>query len=134
MTTSGSITLKGLEDYLEKVAQAGADVNEAAARAVFEGAEVALDGMQRRVPVLTGNLRDHLAIKGPEMDGNYITCEVGILKERSYTDEDTARYANVIEYGAAHTAAQPYIRPTLQGDAARIRAAMKESLTRDGVI
>ncbi|NMC84292.1 MAG: hypothetical protein GYA58_03300 [Anaerolineaceae bacterium] len=137
MTTHGKLTLNGLEEYLEEIAQAGRDVDEAAARALLAGAEVLEEGMEKRVPVDIGNLRNHIKIKGPEQEGNFIFIEVGVIHDKAFTDAETARYGNVIEYGSASKKgkdAQPYIRPTLAEDKGKARQAMKESLEQDGIL
>lgn len=131
MTTQVKITSKGFEDYLERLNQLGADLDEAAARAVLAGAEVAQEGMIARAPELTGNLKRHIRIKGPDRDGNYVFCEVGVIHEKGFTDAETARYANAQEYGTSSMAAHPYIRPTMYEDRRKIIAAMRESFERD---
>jgi HK97 gp10 family phage protein len=132
MATQGKFELKGLEKYLETLAEAGQNVDASATRAVEAGSEVAQAGMVRRVPVDTGNLRDHIRIKGPEQDGNFISAEVGVIHSAGFTDADTARYGNAQEYGTAEMAAQPYIRPALDEDKGKIRKVMRESLEKDG--
>ncbi|GAP11746.1 phage protein, HK97 gp10 family [Bellilinea caldifistulae] len=134
MATKATLTLKGLDEYLEKIAAAGKDVDEAAARAVLAGAEVLQEGMRNRVPVRTGNLRENIRIFGPEWDGNFVFCEVGLIHRRGWTDADTARYGNAQEYGTSSMAAQPYIRPTIAEDGKKARDAMKESLEESGVL
>jgi HK97 gp10 family phage protein len=134
MTTTGKFSMKGLENYLETIAQAGENIDEAAANATHEGAIVAQSGMVSRVPVLTGNLREHIRVYGPETDGNYSFCEVGILHNRGMTDAETARYGNAQEYGTSSMPAQPYIRPTIKEDGAKVKAAMRKSLKSDGVL
>ena len=134
MTTRGTINLKGLEEYLENIAQAGENVDEAAARAVDAGAEVVLESMHRLVPKDTGNLDEHLMKTDPQQDGNFIFSEVGMPKGKANLDADTARYGNVQEYGSARTHAQPYIRPSFDKTKSAVRKAERESLKGDGVI
>jgi HK97 gp10 family phage protein len=134
MTTHASLTLKGLEEYLEKVVQAGNDIEEAALRAVLAGAEVIQDGMQNRAPVKTGNLRDHIKIWGPNLDGYEIWAHVGVIHDARFTDDETARYANAQEYGTSSMPAHPYIRPAIDQDSRKARQAMRESLERDGML
>jgi HK97 gp10 family phage protein len=131
---SGKINLKGLEEYLEKVAKSGRDVDQAAGNAVLAGAEVARDGMRTRAPKDTHNLENHIQIKGPEQDGTKIFCEVGLIHDDAFTDAETARYGNAQEYGTATMPAQPYIRPTLDNDRSKIRAAERKSLEQDGIL
>lgn len=130
MAVKGKLTLKGLDAYLERLAQAGADVDKSAGQALAAGASVALDGMQRRAPKDTRNLEQSLTATEPKQDGNYVYVEVGLVT----ADAETARYGTAQEYGTSKMAAQPYIRPTLDEDATRIRAAIKASLEEAGTI
>jgi HK97 gp10 family phage protein len=125
-----SIDTKGFEEYLEKVALAGRSVDDAARRAVIAGAEVAKEGMRKRVPVDTGNLQEHIDFTDPELEGNIVFVLVGVID----ADAETARYGNAQEYGTASMAAQPYVRPTMDHDAGRIKAAMRAALEAEGLI
>lgn len=129
MAVHGSLALKGLEEYLETLAAAGADVDLSADRALAAGADVALAGMQRKVPRDTQNLASKLSAGTPQADGNFHSVKIGLGPE---VDADTVRYGNAQEYGTSEMAAQPYIRPTMDGDKSKIRAAMRESLEQDG--
>ena len=129
-----TISTKGFDEYLERIVAAGRDVDEAAARAVLAGAEVAQEGIQTPAPVLTGNLSDHIKIFGPVQDGNYVSCSVGVIHDLRFTDPETARYANAQEYGTSSMPAHPYIRPTMDEDKAKLRAAIKQSLIEDGTL
>ncbi len=126
----GYFKLKGFDEYLQVIADAGASVDDAAENAVVAGADVLLDGMQRRVPKDTMNLHDHLKRTQPKREGNFISVQVGIIE----ADAETARYGNVQEFGSATMKAQPYIRPTLDGDKAKMRRAQRQSLEADGVL
>lgn len=134
MTTRIKLETKGFEEYLERIAQAGQDVDVAAAQALQAGAEILMDGMKRRVPKDTYNLDQHIRIKGPEQDGNYHSVEVGVIHDIAYTDADTARYGNVMEHGSSSTAAQPYVRPTLDTDMGRARKAMRAIFEKFGLV
>lgn len=131
MVARVQFSLKGLDDYLEKVQQAGNDVDDATDRALVAGGDVLLAGMERRVPRLTGNLAANLVRTEPERDGNYHSLEVGIL---SNVDAETARYGNVQEYGSPKMAAQPYIRPAFDEDKSKARKSQRDSLKQDGII
>ena len=130
MTTRAKISTKGFEEYLEKLAAAGQDVDKSIHKALDAGADVAIEGMRRRVPKDTGNLENHINKTEVKQNGNYSFIEVGVLS----ADDETARYGNAQEYGTSSMPAQPYIRPTMKEDAGKIRKAMKESLSEDGVI
>lgn len=122
MVVRSKITTKGFEEYLEKLQKAGKDIDRVSDQALSAGGEILLAGMMTRVPVDTHNLSNHLAVDGPKTDGNFHYIWVGIVNP----DAETARYGNVQEYGSAHTAAQPYIRPTFDGDMSKARAEMKK--------
>lgn len=113
MTTQAKLSLKGIEDYLQKVAKFADDFEAAAAEALTIGAETLQDKMIELVPVDTANLLAHIKIKGPQKNGTFLFCEVGVIHDLAYTDEDTARYGNVMEYGSATVKKQPYIRPAI---------------------
>jgi HK97 gp10 family phage protein len=131
MTTRLKLETKGFAEYLEKIAQAGINVDQAAAGALLAGGEILLDGMKRRVPKDTHNLEKHLTVDGPHRDGNFHYVVVGLAKS---TDAVTARYGNAQEYGTSSMGAQPYIRPTLDTDMRRARQAMKESFDSKGIL
>ena len=121
MTTRGKITTSGFEEYLEKLAKAGRNIDAVAARALQAGGEVALEGMQKRVAEDTGNLKDTLRIVGPKQEGNYVFILVGLVN----ADGETTRYGNAQEYGSSSMPAHPYVRPTMDEDKVKIRKAMK---------
>lgn len=128
MTVRGRIDFKGLEAWLEDLAAAGKDVDAAAAKAIQAGQDIALEGMQERVPKDTRNLEQHLVKTEVQQDGNFIYGEVGLLG----ADKDTTRYGNAQEYGTSDMPAQPYIRPTMDEDKTEIRAAMRDVLKEEG--
>jgi HK97 gp10 family phage protein len=117
-----------LDEYLERIAAAGKNVDEAAAVALRAGGEVARDGMVRRVAKDTHNLEAHIEISEVVQDGNYSYIKVGVL----HADAETARYGNAQEYGTSSMAAQSYIRATMDEDGAKIKRAMKESFEGEG--
>jgi len=120
MAFRAKLTTKGFEEYLERIAQAGKDIDVVADEALTVGGEVLLEGMRKRAPVLTGNLRSSLKIKGPFVNGNYHFVDVGLVD----VDADTARYGNAVEYGTSSMAQQSYIRSTVDSDMKKARAAM----------
>ena len=134
MATKGMFSLKGMEEYLETLATADGNVDEATARAVMAGAEVAEAGMVKRAPELTGNLKSKIAIKGPDRDGNFHFAEIGLIHDKNFTDAETARYGMAQEFGSASMPAHPYIRPTLKRDKSKIRKAERESLEKDAIL
>jgi len=130
MPIKSRLTTKGFEEYLERIARAGKDIDVIADQALTAGGEILLDGMHRRVPKDSGNLDAHLELMGPVQDGNFHYIDVGLGKG---TDADTARYGNVQEFGSATTPAQPYVRPTLDSDMGKARRAMREVFMESGL-
>ena len=79
--------------------------------------------MQKRAPRATGNLAEHLTISGPHQVGSDHFVYVGLTKAKDISRE-LAIYATVMEFGSTRTAAQSYIRSTLDLDGRKARAAM----------
>jgi HK97 gp10 family phage protein len=113
---------KGFSEYLERLVQAGKDVDVVADEALAAGGDVLLDGMLRRVPRKTGNLANHLERTEPERDGNFHSVMVGLSRT---ADSNTARYGGAQEFGTSSMPAHPYIRPAIDEDMRSARAAMK---------
>jgi len=129
MPVTGRLTTKGFDEFLERIAEAGRSVDDAADRALAAGGQVALEGMDRRVPKDTHHLESRLFVGKPQANGNYHFVEVGLdLSDRSDL------YGIFQEYGTARMAAHPYIRPTFDEDKAKIRAAIRKSLEEDGTL
>jgi HK97 gp10 family phage protein len=133
MTVRVSFKLTGFEQYLEKMANVPGLLDKAIDRANVAGADVILEGMLRRVPVLTGNLKNSLDRSEPKADGNVRFVEIGMGRKGS-VDAETARYGNVMEYGSSSAQAQPYIRPAFDEDRTAARKAQRESLKKDSAI
>lgn len=134
MTTQSNISAKGFEEYLEKVAQAGRNIDDSADKSLLAGGEVIQNGMLENVPILTGNLAEHIKIKGPQRDGNFHAIEVGIIHDKAFTDPATARYGNAQEYGSVKNPPHPFIRPGFDNSKGAAKKAMKESMIEDGML
>jgi HK97 gp10 family phage protein len=134
MATKGKFDLKGLNEYLERIAEAGLNVDAAVKKALEAGGRAALEGMLMRVPIDTHNLQEHLTVDPVKREGNYSFIRVGIPHNIQQTDAETARYANAQEYGTSSMAATPYIRPTIEEDGALIKRVMKDVLKEEGVV
>lgn len=130
MPIRGKLSTKGFEEFLERIARAGRDIDAAADRALADGGQVLVGGMKQRAPKDTHNLENHLVMDGPKQDGNYHYIEVGLVG----ADAETARYGTAQEYGTSSMAAQPYIRPTLDRDMRKARGAMKAVFEEEGML
>ena len=127
----GKITTSGFDEYLERIQKAGRDIDAAIHEALKDGGAVAIEGMHRRVPKDTLNLENHLEATEPQQDGNYSFVLVGISKR---ANAETARYGYAQEFGTSSMQGHPYIRPTMDEDRAKIRAAIRKSLVESGKI
>lgn len=131
MPTRAKLTLDGFDGFLEELVRAGQDIDAIAGEALAAGADVLVEGMQRRAPY--ANIRRAISRSPVRSDGNKVYLYVGVLRE---SGPEIARIAMVWEYGGRDTPAKnrkprpgilahPYIRPTLRGDAAKAKAAME---------
>lgn len=126
-----TLSTKGLAEQLERIIQAGQDIDAAVDDALQAGGEVLVDGMKRRAPVLTGNLAGTIHATEPRQDGNFHTIEVGLPSD---VDAETARYGNAQEFGTANMPAHPYLRPTIDEDGRKAQRAMKNTLVDRGAL
>jgi phage protein, HK97 gp10 family len=132
MPLKSLVSLKGLDEYLERVAQAGENIESATAKAVDAGASVFQEGMLARAPEKTGELKRHLVKIGPDKDGNYISVKVGAFNVQRNTKGSS--YIFYQEMGSAHNPPHPFIRPAFDEDKRKANAVMKEVLKEEGAL
>ena len=132
MPLKSLVSLKGLDEYLEKVAQAGANIENAATKAVDAGSSVFQDGMLARAPEKTGELKKHIVKIGPDSDGNYIFVKVGAFNVKR--NAKGSSYIFYQEMGSAHNPPHPFIRPAFDEDKRKANEAMKEILKEEGAL
>lgn len=106
----GSFQIKGLDKYLEDIAQAGADIDRVVTDVLNEAAPIAQARMEA---ILRGTSEEWTGataatlFAGPvQQDGNYIFFELG-----ANVDKDEAGLYK--EYGSGRQAAEPFLRPSL---------------------
>lgn len=78
-------------------------IEKAVARIIFEEAQNAASIARQLAPVLTGNLRDSIAIEIPK-SGNMLSVRVVA----------SAPYAAFVELGTVNTEPQPFLGPAMQ--------------------
>lgn len=130
MPVRSNFQLAGLEEYLEKLAKAGLDVDDAAADAVSAGAEIVYVDVEENVPVgETGQLADSLYKSEPQRDGNFTFVEFGV-------DEVPGRlsYETYVEYGTALMPAQPFFRPAIDRNRAKVKKVERDVLRTKGIL
>jgi len=116
---------QGFSEYLERLAQAGQEIDPVADEMLVAGGDVLLEGMERRVPRDTGELADHLERSEPVQEGNFHSVTVGISPG---APAEVQRYGGAQEYGWSDHPGQPYIRPAIDEDMRSARAAMRAVL------
>ncbi len=124
------LSTKGFDDYLEKLAKAGEDIDAITDEALSVGGLILKDGMQRRAPVASGHLKGRISMTEAVNDGNYHSVRIGIFN----VDRKREVYFFYQEYGHARTAAHPYMRPAFDEDMRKARAAMRERFEARGAL
>ncbi|HAE59761.1 MAG TPA: hypothetical protein DCG54_09735 [Anaerolineae bacterium] len=123
---NATLSTKGLDKYLEQVAEVEALFPENVGESLLDGADVVLGEMQEIVRQRTGNLHDHLKIKGPTNEGTFIFVEIGLIQDS--TNEETRRYGMVIEFGSSSVRPESYIRAGTEKSKAAWRKAVISAL------
>lgn len=115
------LDVSGLQDYANKLVKAGADIDAAADQALTDAAQILYASILPRIPVDTGNLRDHLVINGPIRSDNrhYVYVEIDLQ------DREQMLYAVYQEFGTARHPARSYIRTGVQSAKSRASKAMQ---------
>jgi len=130
MPVKGICSLSGLDEYLEKIAAAGIDVDEAVAQALNESAPIVEAEMHRLLrassETWTGATERTLFKTEAQREGNFTFVELG-----ADTSSDPAGIYK--EFGVPRQAAEPFIRPSFANMRSRWRSKMKEILTSLGV-
>lgn len=128
--TRSMLSTKGFEEYLEKLAQAGEDIDQIADEALSAGAEIIKNGMDRRAPEKTKRLKNKISIDGPVNNGNFHTVKIGIFNVKRPEE----LYFFYQEHGSARGGAHPFIRPAMDEDMKHARAKMLEVFKRKGAL
>lgn len=101
------LNVSGMEDYLQRLVDAEKDVDAVADEALLAAGQILYAEIEKRIPVETGNLREHLVVNGPVRKDNkhFVYVEIDMR------DREQMLYAVYVEYGRAKKGAHPYIRP-----------------------
>ena len=125
-----TLTTKGFDEYLERLTQAGADIDTISDKALLAGAEILLAGMEKRAPKESGHLVNRISIIGPTRDGNYHSIKIGLFN----IDRAKELYFFYQENGSARNKAHPYLRPTFDEDMSKAKKAMKDVFVERGAL
>lgn len=106
-------------------------------RAIYAGAVVVRDNARSRVAVDTGALKASVVAQaGSSKNKNQLVASIGIRKKLYQKGKRKGkyarRYAHLVEFGTAHSAAQPFMRPALDSNSEKILQVVAAKL-REGI-
>ncbi len=138
---AGSITVevKGLKELGEALKGLGDEVTLRSSRAATRAAaNLVRDAAKSRAPVLTGALKDAIAVRrdtklshpGFEIMGVGVFKLTGQNKKAHAGDIAPAFYWKFVEFGTVKMSAKPFLRPALDTHNQGAVTAMEEALTR----
>ena len=121
--------LKGLDEYLKKIQEAGENIDEAVEEAVDESTKPIYADIEKwaKKHELTGATLKGVAKTDVQKEGNMFFSEVGI----DTTHSKAAWHAVFVEYGTPKIPADPGIRPAF--NKSRIKKIQKQVLSKKGI-
>ena len=132
--------IHGLRDIVKKLEGLPPKVETRVVKvALYAGAVVIRDLARSRVPVNTGALKSRIIAKSKPIRRGVFWASAGVAKGEFTTGRRAGRqprrYAHLVEFGTAHSAAQPFIRPAADREEeifaeiiAKAKARFEESL------
>lgn len=122
--------VKGLEEYMENLLKAGADIDEAVGQACLAAAQPVYDDLVqglKRHQETGASLAGVLDFK-VQQDGNYIWVDVGI------SGENESWHFVFVEYGSPHNRpADPVVRTAFEANKTKVQSIIKQVLREAGV-
>lgn len=119
----GELTFKGLEDWMEQLAEAGKSVDEAVTELLGDTQPFIEDELviqlKKTSELYTGETASTIQVSGVQQEGNYLFVEATV----GGSDAPQATYK---EYGTTRQAAEPFVRPTFRGH--RLKNKLKEGM------
>lgn len=119
----GTLTFKGLEDWMGQLAEAGENVDDAVSELLIETQPFIADELTAQLKktseTWTGETAASIDTSGVQQEGNYIFVEAA-------AGGSDAPGANYKEYGTTRQAAEPFFRPTFRGH--RLKNKLKEGM------
>lgn len=119
----GSLSFKGLDAWMEQLAEAGQNVDEAVTDLLETTQpfieEELVSNLKRTSEAYTGETASTIDVSGVQREGNFIFVEASV----GGSDAPQATYK---EYGTTRQAAEPFVRPTFRGH--RLKNKLKEGM------
>lgn len=122
-----------MADLEAQLLELGAELGvKALAQAMRKAFMPVLEAAKANVPIWSGQLRDNirLTVKKPSEGDAVVVVGLYIGNEQSYDTGELPpdRRWHFIEFGTAHMAAHPYLRPALDANAGAVLDALKSEL------
>ncbi len=119
----GSLSFKGLDAWMEQLAEAGQNVDEAVTDLLETTQpfieEELVSNLKKTSEEYTGETASTIQVSGVQREGNFIFVEASV----GGSDAPQATYK---EYGNTRQAAEPFVRPTFRGH--RLKNKLKEGM------
>jgi len=119
----GTLTFKGLENWMEQLAEAGKSVDDAVTDLLNETQpfieEELVAQLRKTSEEYTGETASTIQVSGVQQEGNYLFVEATV-------GGSNAPQATYKEYGTTRQAAEPFVRPTFRGH--RLKNKLKEGM------
>lgn len=119
----GTLTFKGLEEWMDQLTEAGENVDDAVSELLVETQPFVASELEAQLKktseTWTGETAASIETSGVQQAGNYIFLE-------ATAGGSVAPGANYKEWGTTRQAAEPFFRPTFRGH--RLKNALKQGM------
>ena len=108
------IKFDGLDEYMAKLRDLGADIDGVIKQAVYPAAGMVIEELKRSTPVSDGggDLRDSEILVTFKNDDGYVYTQV-VFNGYDRNGVPNALKANVLEHGSSKQPKRPFIRPAI---------------------
>ena len=106
------IKFEGLDEYMAKLRDLGADIDGVIKQAVYPAAGMVIEELKRSTPVSEGDLRDSEILVTFKNDDGYVYTQV-VFNGYDREGVPNALKANVLEHGRSKQPKRPFIRPAI---------------------
>lgn len=127
-----SLSFKGLDTWMEDLAAAGENVDDAVTELLVETQPFVAEELERNLKktseTWTGETAASIDVSGVQQEGNYFFIE-------ATAGGNDAPGANAKEWGNTRQAAEPFFRPTFRGHLLKnkLKAGMKTIMEKAGL-
>lgn len=119
----GVLEFKGLAEWMEQLAEAGENVDDAVTDLLVETQpfieEELVSQLKKTSEAYTGETASTIQVSGVQQEGNYLFVEATV-------GGSGAPQATYKEYGTTRQTAEPFVRPTFRGH--RLKNKLKEGM------